>query len=117
LSSHGVRLDPNSPPVVALLIVIPAGNLLLFCLDCFAIKAEQGAIRARSSASVRLRSGQALKPCPSDPADLTALVPADTEFEACSDGKRQAGVADGADVLLAEQVVEFGEGGDARLTA
>lgn len=39
------------------------------------------------------------------------LVASDSDLESGTDGKRQAGIADGANMLLAEQVVELGEDG------
>ena len=41
-----------------------------------------------------------------------ASVAADSDLHAGADGEGQAGVADGADVLLAEKIVELGEEGD-----
>src|ERR1700730_17568837 len=41
-----------------------------------------------------------------------ASVAADSDLHAGADGERQAGVADGADVLLIEKIVELGEESD-----
>ncbi len=43
---------------------------------------------------------------------MRGSVAADANLHAGADGKGQAGIADGADVLLAEEVVELGEDGD-----
>ncbi len=40
------------------------------------------------------------------------LIAEDFDLHAGADGERQAGIADGADVLLAEKVVELGEEGE-----
>ena len=43
---------------------------------------------------------------------MSMSVAADADLHAGADGEGQAGVADGADVLLAEKIVELSEDGD-----